>query len=101
MIEKYLVDYSGITVGVKYDPGKKILTVGGKQRCRAQILFFLTDILEYAPDTIGKVVFRQGNKIRYIVKSPTDTFYSKIDSLVKSPLDITVKDVDKIHTSVM
>lgn len=110
MIEKYLVDYSGNTIGIKYDPNKTPaendrkfynLIIGGRQRVRPQILFFVTNILGFSSDDIVEVVYRQGNKIRYHLNSEPVDFHLKLDKIAKSPLDVHIKTVEKIRSLVM
>ena len=102
MIDKYLVEHAGAVIGVKYDKKTKKLIVGGKQKKRLTILFFITNILNFKPEDIKDVTFRQYSLLRYTFKIKPLDFYNIIDGLMTdSSFDITVRQVAKIDPTVM
>jgi len=102
MIDKYLVDYDGMLMGIKFDPKNGKVIVGTKQRFRPFCNLLVTSILGFDKEEIKDIVFRQSNRVRYIIY-PKDVqrFLKKVDNLNNTNFQITARKVKKIHTTVM
>ena len=102
MIDKYLIDYSGITIGVKFNPVKKELIIGTKQRYRPNALLLINTILGINREKIKDVVYRQGNRVRFLIDiQDVNEFHETLDNLNTTSFNVVIKQVKKIHTSIM